>query len=123
MMHHETRTHNSPSQTTASHTRLHGPWLWLARAAWALVVVWVVIILAELIPVNMRMTYSEWYVQQARPALSDTNNYWGFIRYLTFLESAVGLLAIIMGLIVFRYRSDDWMGLFAQPPAHERSLS
>jgi signal transduction histidine kinase len=84
----------------------------LARLSWALIAISVVLVLLELLPVNMRMTYGEWYVQQARPALPSSNSYLGFVRYLTILESAVALLTIGMGLIVFRYKSDDWMGLF-----------
>jgi signal transduction histidine kinase len=95
------------------HTRLGGRKLWLARLAWLLVIFLVVAVLSEIVPGNYTVTYREWFVTQARPALgSNPFAYETFVRILTVLESAVALLCILMGLIVFRYKSDDGMGLF-----------
>ncbi len=94
-------------------SRLRGRPLWLARLAWLLIFLLVIVVLSEIVPPNYTVTYGEWFVTQARPALdNDPAAYETFVRILTVMESTVALLCILVGLVVFRYKSDDRVGLF-----------
>lgn len=99
--------------STEQHNRLSGASLWMARLGWVVVFLLVLALLFELIPANRRLTYGEWYINQTRPLLSSPDAFLTFVDYLVVLETAAAALTIFMGLVVFRYRSDESMGLLA----------
>lgn len=93
-------------------SRLQGPTLWVARLAWAVVVVLALATLTELLDSNYWTTWSEWQVGEASPAVRGLISHGAFIRVLTGLEVLAAAVSLAVGFLVAWKRSDDWMGLF-----------
>lgn len=103
---------NRITATPLRASRLQGPTLWVARMAWAVVVVLALATLAELLDSNYWTTWSEWQVGEASPAVRGLISYSAFIRVLTGLEVLAAAVSLAVGFLVAWKRSDDWMGLF-----------
>jgi signal transduction histidine kinase len=97
---------------TTHKTTLTGWQLWLARLLWLFITGLVLLILSQLWPVNYWATYEEWVVTNTRPAVSTFMVYGDFVRFVSLLESLSTITALLMGFVIFWYRSDDKMGLF-----------
>ncbi|MFO7682367.1 MAG: GAF domain-containing sensor histidine kinase [Chloroflexota bacterium] len=93
-------------------TTLRGWQLWLGRLLWLVMTVLVLLTLSEIWPENHDVTYTEYVVTLTRTAVSAFMAYVDFVRFISLLESFSALTALLMGFVVFCYKSDDKMGLF-----------
>lgn len=102
----------SPIIRPSPSTSLSGWQLWMGRLLWLVVTVLVLLIMSEIWPENHDVTYTEYVVTLTRTAVSPFMAYTDFVRFITLLESLTALVALLMGFVVFWYKSDDKMGLF-----------
>jgi signal transduction histidine kinase len=93
-------------------TTLHGWQLWLGRALWLLITVLVLLSLTMLLRWNYILTYSEWVVNELRPVVGTVMDYSTFVRLVTWLEWLAAVTSLVMGLLVFWYKSAEPAGLF-----------
>ncbi len=94
-----------------SATRLHSPWLWLARLAWLVVVGLALAVLYEMLQVNYWATFGEWSLQQASPAIRTIVRYGAFVRYVIVLEWLGAGISLAVAFLIAWKRSDDWLAL------------
>lgn len=93
-------------------TTATGRWVWPARLMWLVLTGLVLLTLSQIWPENYSVTYGEWVVTQTRPAVQTLMRYGDFVRIITVLESLSALTALLMGFMIFWYKSNDKMGLF-----------
>ncbi len=96
----------------ATRITLSRGWLWTGRLVWLALTALVLLTLSQVWPENYRVTYGEWVVTQTRPAVQTFMDYGNFVRFVTVLESLSALTALLMGFVIFWYKSNDKMGLF-----------
>ncbi len=94
----------------SENTRLKPPWLNLARAAWLVAVLGILLTFIISLPVRMDQIRQDPY--QLTPILSQLGldiNF--FVLYGNILEIILALACLVIALIIFWRKSDDWMGL------------
>ena len=87
-------------------------WVWPARLVWLGLTALVLLTLSQIWPGNGWDTYREWVVTQTRPAVLTVMRYADFVRFVTVIESLSALTSLLMGCVIFWYKSNDRMGLF-----------
>ena len=115
-----TRDVSSPP-SNATHTRLHGYWLVFARVVWIVLVTFVlgffVIGLPEyvdrLYTVGNNLVYVPWQLSpEGLQALQNTGISLSFYAPVVLaLSSAIMLVWVVVGAVIFWRKSDDWMAL------------
>lgn len=94
----------------AADTRLKPPWLQLARAAWLVAVLAILLTFIIALPVRMDQIRQDPY--QLTPILSQMGldvNF--FVLYGNVLEIILALACLTIALVILWRKSDDWMGL------------
>jgi hypothetical protein len=112
-------TTNTPSQTTL---RLRAHWLVIVRAAWLIVATLTLVMYGVGLPFRfdtLRTVCAQVECSPTQPTPDDalvlrqlglSLNFYG--AYLTTLEIVITLVSVLVGVVIFWRRSDDWMGLF-----------
>ncbi|RPJ26880.1 MAG: GAF domain-containing protein [Chloroflexi bacterium] len=113
--------HAIPEPDLSSHTRLHGRWLLIARLTWIAIAILAMVIYVAAAPVafnqmrfgcGLEPCYAPSQIssepanslpEQVRPP----RDFDGWVH--TILEATFRLLSLIVALLIFYRRSDDWM--------------
>lgn len=91
-------------------TKLSGFWLQLARAGWLVAVLALLVTFIVALPVRMAQILQDPY--QLTPILSQLGlDITFFVLYGNILEIILSLACLIIALIIFWRKSDDWMAL------------
>lgn len=94
-------------------TKAPNSWLGAARLLWLCLTLLVLLILSEIWPSNFWETYPEWVVSRAHATFTYLIPYNNFVRLVTLIESLSALTSLLVGFLLFWYKSHDKMGLFA----------
>jgi len=103
-------------------TRLHGAWLWVARAVWVAIALLAVVTYAAAAPVAFNLLRTPCDVEPCAPIqptseeLRAFQEKWGLSPefgawYHTLLEAANQLVNLSVALLIFWRRSDEWTAL------------
>ncbi|HKY55901.1 MAG TPA: hypothetical protein VJM08_16410 [Anaerolineales bacterium] len=124
-IHGENQIQEKTEVDSSPHTRLHGRWLTLARLAWIAIAILAMVIYAAAAPVafnQMRLgcglkpcvESSQTTSEPANPSqeqLRPSRDIDGWVH--TMLEVTFRLLSLVVALLIFFRRSDDWMAYVA----------
>jgi hypothetical protein len=108
----------SSTAPNATHTRLHGPWLVLARVVWLALVAFVLGLfvvslpgyVAHLYTVSNNPLHFPW--QQLSPESAQALQHVGiYAPFAIALSFASVLVWVVVGAVIFWRKSDDWMAL------------
>jgi signal transduction histidine kinase len=103
-----------PIRPSVSSTQLSGPRLWVARIAWAVILLLVGSMFAVSLPHAINdVTFYEGLVLQARGAAAIFfPNYAAFVNYVLFLRLLVVVVYWVTAVYIAWRKPDDWMVLY-----------
>jgi len=92
-------------------TRLRGPRLFVARAAWIVIAGLALVLYIALVPINFSNIVDDWDVIDSAPAINTFVSVQSYALYILTLRYIVALVFIVSAAVIFWRKSDDWMAL------------